>query len=545
MALPRVGYVESAKTPDLTGDNAMLSFVSRHQHQIQGTLSGFDRLRFVGSLLKLSYVSGLGAFLGVTGVLLKDFGEYMLGISRRIKQAGEQLALQTPSGHVHYLASGARSKEDFVRCLPAPEQLGPDGRIAVLSCVEPGRSYEVQRHPKTKHLELRSAVRKCLHQYFYLDHPIYGPMHVRVQTWVPFPVKIAFNGRDWLARQLDAAGIGYLKKDNTFLAIDDFPHAQALLMAQVQVNWPLVLDELVRQFHPVHAQWMPASWPGYYWSVEQSEWATDGVFGSPADLAALYPRLVHHGITTFSSRDVLRFLQQKVPAQGGVYGRFAGEVVSDLKARTEGVRIKHAYGLNSVKWYDKEGQVLRVETTIHDASGLKVYRPAGDDPAGELKWQELRKGVADLHRRCELSQTANERYLEALAAVESPVPLGELSGPLCHRLVKEGRRYRALNPQGDEDARLLEVVGRGEHLITGFRNRDVRRCRYGARSKDAAVHRRPSGRVSRLLALLRAQGLIQKIPKAHRYQVTARGREQIAAILAARAAAVDKLVEAA
>jgi hypothetical protein len=290
---------------------------------------------------------------------------------------------------------------------------------------------------------------------------------------------------------------------------------------------------------------MPASWPGYYWSVEQSEWATDVVFGSAADLAALYPRLVHHGITTFSSRDVLRFLQQKVPAQGGVYGQFAGEVVSDLKARPEGVRIKHAYGLNSVKLYDKQGQVLRVETTIHDAEGLKVYRPAGDDPAGELKWQELRKGVADLHRRCELSQAANERYLEAMAAVESPTPLGELSEPLCHRMVKDGRRYRALNPLGEEDARLLEFVGRGEHLITGFRNRDVRQCLYGDRSKDGTVHRQQSGRVSRLLALLRAHGLIQKIPKTHRYQVTARGREPIAAILAARAAAVEKLVEAA
>src|SRR5262245_42293098 len=141
MAPPRVRYRESAKTPP-TGDDAMLSFVSRHQQLIQGTLSGFDRLRFVGSLLKLSYVSGLGAFLGVTGVLLKDFGEYMLGISRRIKQAGEQLALRTPSGRVHYLPSGAQSKEEFVRGLPAPGRLDPDGLLAVLSCVEPCRSYE-------------------------------------------------------------------------------------------------------------------------------------------------------------------------------------------------------------------------------------------------------------------------------------------------------------------------------------------------------------------------------------------------------------------
>jgi hypothetical protein len=524
----------------------MQSFVSRHRHQIQGTLSGFDRLRFVGSLLRLSYVDGLAAFLGATGVLLKDFGDFMLELSQRIKQASEQIALGTPSGRVHYLPSGSRSKEDFVRGLPAPTGPGPAGLIAVLSCVEPCKTYEIHRNPRTKHLELQPALRKCLHYYFYLDHPTFGPMHLRLQTWIPFQVKIVLNGRDWLARQLDTAGIGYLKKDNTFVALDDFPRAQSLLDAQLQVNWPMALDELVSQFHPVHAEWMPATSPvNYYWSVEQSEWATDLVFGSSADLADLYPRLVHHGITTFGSRDVLRFLQQKVPALGGVHGRFAGEVVSDLKHRPEGVRIKHASGLNSVKLYDKQGQVLRVETTIHNASGLKVYRPSGDDPAGELKWQELRKGVADLHRRCELSQAANERYLEAMAAVESPTPLGDLSGPLCHRMIKEGRRYRALNPLGDEDARLLEFVARGEHLIAGFRNRDLRQWFYGDRSKDAAVHRRQSGRVGRLLALLRAHGLPQKIPKTHRYQVTTRGRERIAAILAARAAGVEKLVAAA
>ena len=524
----------------------MDTFVSRHHDQIQGILSGFDRLRFAGSLLRRSYAAGLSSFLAFTGILLKNAGDYMHGLSERIKRAGEQLALETPSGRVHYLESSSQSKEDFVRSLPAPERTGPDGLIAVLSCVEPCRSYEIRRDPKTKHLELRPAVRKCLHQYFDLDHPIYGPMHVRVQTWMPFRVKVVLNGRDWLARQLDAAGIGYLKKDNAFIAIDDFLGAQALLDAQLRVNWPMALGELVSRFHPVHAQWMPAcSREPYYWTVEQSEWATDVVFRSPAALQALYPRLVHHAITAFGSRDVLRFLQQKVPAQGGRHGRFAGEVVSDLKGRPEGVRIRHSSGPNSVKMYDKHGQVLRVETTIHDAKDLKVYRPAGDDPAGELKWQPMRKGVADLHRRCERSQASNERYLESQAAAGSPVPLGELSGPLCRRLFKDGRRYRALNPLGEEDARLLEFVGRGEHVITGFRNRDVGRYLYGERSKDAAAHRRESGRVGRLLAVLRAHGVIQKVPRTHRYQVTARGREQIAAILAARAAAVEELVGAA
>ena len=52
---------------------------------------------------------------------------------------------------------------------------------------------------------------------------------------------------------------------------------------------------------------------------------------------------------------LLRFLQQKVPVRGGIHTQFTGEVVSDLKHRPEGVRIKHAYGLNSVKLYDKQG----------------------------------------------------------------------------------------------------------------------------------------------------------------------------------------------
>jgi hypothetical protein len=63
--------------------------------------------------------------------------------------------------------------------------------------------------------------------------------------------------------------------------------------------------------------------------------------------------------------------------------------------------------------------------------------------------------------------------------------------------------------------------------------------------RGIAIGWRQSGRMSRLLGLPRAHGLIRKFSKTHRQQVTPRGREQIAAILAARADGVEKLVEAA
>jgi hypothetical protein len=524
----------------------MESFVSRHQHQIQGTISGLDRCRFLGSLRMLSFSQGLASVLSAAGVLLKDFGNYVEGLSQKIKQASETIAQATPAGHVLYLPCSSQSKEDYVRALPKPVQDNKDGLVAVLSCVEPCQSVEVHRNANTKMLELRPALRKCLHYYFYLDHPTFGPMHVRLQTWLPWQIKVCLNGRDWLARQLDGAGIGYLKKDNAFTYIEDFARAQTLLDEQLRVEWPLALDELRHRFHPTHSEVLAGAFPQpYYWSVDQSEWATDVVFRTPEALAELYPLLVHHAITTFSARDVLRFLQQKIPAHGGFHSQFAGEVVSDLKHRPEGMRIKHRCGSNSLKLYDKQGQVLRVETTINDAAGLKAYRPVASDPEGPKRWQPLRKGVADLHRRCELSQAANTRYLEALGAVESPTPLERLSAPLCRAIVKDGRRYRALNPLSDEDATVLEAVMRGEHLIKGFRNRDLRQILYGARPEDVAAYRRQSNRVGRLLALLRAHGLIKKVPNTHRYQVTESGQAKITAILAARKATVEKLTAAA
>ncbi len=143
----------------------MQTFLARHQPQIQGTISGFDRLRFFGQMRMLSFVDGLAAFLSRAGVLLKHFGDYAEDLSDQIKQASIRIAEATPLGRVHYLESSAVSKEEVVHQLPPPQ--GGTGLAAVLSCVEPCRSYEVQRNPATKHLELKSALRKCLHYYFY------------------------------------------------------------------------------------------------------------------------------------------------------------------------------------------------------------------------------------------------------------------------------------------------------------------------------------------------------------------------------------------
>jgi hypothetical protein len=522
----------------------MKTFLQRHADHVMGAISGFDRLRFRGTLRPLAHTGGMCKFLYASQVLYKDFKEYVTTVTDQVRAAARQLA-EKANRPLEYLASSNIDKEQWARQRATADGV-EKGLIGVLSCVELCRSYHVQRNPQTKHLDLAGGPSKCLHYYFYFQHPRVGLLHARLQTWFPFDLRICFNGREWLCRELDRAGVGYLRRENCLVAVDDVPRAQRLLDRQLRTDWCHLLGSIADQVHPTRHEIVKA-WPtDYYWSLDESEWATDILFRSPAELAALYPMLVRHAMSCFGSRDVLRFLGRKVPTKGAIsYGRFNGEVLSDLRQRPEGMRVKHRLNKNSIKMYDKQGSVMRVETTINCPHDMKVYRPKEGDEGGPKSWRYMRKGVADVHRRAEVSQAANERYLDSLAAAQDTTPLGQLSEPLCKSKRYKGKPVRALNPLAADDAALLTAVSRGEFSINGFRNRDLQPLLYSSTAKSPDEKRRRSAAVTRKLRLLRAHGLIRKVPRTHRYQVSDKGRLAIAALLAARQADAAKLTAAA
>jgi len=521
----------------------MSSFLQRHADDVLGILSGFDRLRLRGTLRLIANARGMQAFLSHAGVLLKDFAHYVEGVTARVKQATEAVATAADRPLL-YLPRPSVDKEQMARGIAERDGIH-EGLICTLKSVELCWSYDIHRNRETKHLDLVPASRKCLHYYHYFVHPQLGVMHVRLQSWFPFTMHVCLNGREWLARQLDAAQLGYRRRGNCFVWLEDVAAAQRLCDQQLHTTWESLLNSLVPQVNPAHDALRFAGGPlRYYWSVDQSEWASDVLFKDARRLDALYPVLVAHGLTRLGSRDVMHFLGRRVPAEG-VDGHFRGEVVSDLVVRPEGVRVKHRVNGNAIKMYNKQGSVLRVETVINQARDLTVYRPKEGDPGGAKDWRYLRKGIADLWRRAELSQQANKRYLAAMAAVEEPTPLGTLSQPLCQRVRYQGQSVRALNPLAAADAALLAAIHSGEFLLTGFRNRDLRRLLYGGAAPDAAAARQRSAAVTRKLRLLRAHGLIRKVSRTHRYLLSAKGQVIVAALLAARQADTATLAAAA
>jgi len=514
----------------------MKEFVARFAALVTGVLSGFDRLVFRGYLLPLMRDRGMHILLHLAGIRLLDFRKYVRETTEMLKEATLAEAVEGDRP-IRYLESPAISKEDLARKL-LTEHPVDEGLICVFKAVEPCRTFEYHKSQDPKERGLRLQANKCLHVYKYYLHPRFGFMNARIQTWFPFNVQVCLNGREWLARDLERRRRSFKRVDNCFTWLDDPRLAQRLMNRQLATDWSEELDAIARVLNPVHDT-IFEPWPmNYYWSAYQTEWATDLMFKNPRALAGIYPSLVDQAMRHFKSPDVMRFLARKA------HGNFTGEITSGFKDRAEGVRVKHWVRGNSVKMYDKAGSILRVETTIARPGDFKVLRPRQDDPDGALEWRPLRKGVADLHRRAELSQQSNNAYLDALSVVEDTTPCSEIFDAVSRPVTYAGRRARALRLNDAKDVDLLQAISRGEFAVAGFRNRDLRRLLIpGSDSANPWDLHRAATRVSYQFRLLRAHGLIRKIQKSHRYRLTKRGRLLTMALFATRTANVKELLD--
>ncbi len=489
----------------------MEDFIRAHEKDIIGVLNGFDRLVLRGTLRRLVLPGGMACYLHQVGVLLKDFGAFAEEQTKRLRKASLDVA-ECAGRPIVYLSRPQISKDETARKIAVDDGI-TEGLVCILKAVESCQSFGIFRNREMKRLDLEVRKRQGLVLYHYWIDPTFGFMSARIQTWLPFGIQVCLNGREWLARQMDACGMRYQRRDNCFVWIEDPVRAQVLMGEQLKTDWPFHLEAIADRLNPARAAMLAPFFGTYYWSVFQSEWASDVMFSTPEALAAIYRPLVRSSIAVHDSKDVMRFLGRKP------HGAFKGEVISRYRDRSQGVRIRHTVQGNSIKAYDKQGQVLRFETTINNPRGFKVYRPLEGDSQGELAWRPMRKGIADLHRRARVSQASNDRYAASLAVVEIKRSLGQVAEEIFSPVSWKNARARGLRPFSPEDHDLFGAIASGEFSINGLRNCDLlAKLHPGLHSPQD--RRRLSARTTRKLRLLRAHGIIRKVPRSHRYKVT-------------------------
>jgi hypothetical protein len=499
----------------------MERFLNRYSDRIVGVIEGFDRILFRGVLLSISNCRGLDSFLCSQHILYKDFGKFAQQVSARLRTHAEEMAKQG-GREFRYLTSSTESKEEIAREIAEHDRI-TEGLVCVLACVEPCQSFEIRR--RESGLNFVSVPRKCTHLYFYYLDAELGWMHIRLQTWLPLQIQVCLNGREYLACALEREGIGYEQRDNCFVRIDDLDRAQQLLDRLHKRKWERVLNAWARRVNP----WLdPKSKPqfyGYYWTMRQVEYATDVIFRNEEALEEIYPALADHAIKAFGARDVMRFLGRRTNS------RFNGEVQSNYRVRIEGLCVKHWVEENSIKIYNKQGSVLRIETTINNPKRFRVWREVERKGQKVMRWVPMRKGIVDLKRRVALGRAANARYLDALAVVGEPKPSHRILDEVSRRIEVNGRHYRALRPVSPEESRIFRVVMRGEFQVQGIRNQDLRRALEPEAEADAESQRRASARTTRQLRLMCAHKLVYKVPHNNYYRITKRGHEVMATAL--------------
>ena len=377
----------------------MRKFIDACKMSIVGVLRGFDRIVFQGKFRSLQYPEGAQQFFTDRGILFKDAKNWIQEQTCRIVQDVERISMAKTGRGITPLPSSRLRKEDVAR--ERQREMGIDtGLIGVWSCVEECMSYHIR--PAKGRPVLAPVNTRCKHLYLYFDHPTYGFMSIRLQTWMPFMVQIALNGREWLGRSLQSAGIGHERRHNKIIACDDFARAQSLLDRQVNhSNWRRILHGLVPCIFPglndVVGDTMTYTW--YCW---QSEWATDLVFTNIGAVQDRMEGVLEHALATHGSARVMRFFDKATNADCLLRKNASPAIVSRMLDFGDGMRLRHWLGGNSVKVYNQYN-VVRVETTVNNPAQFKIPRRTSDK--AEPRAMPMRKGVEDMTMRAKISRS--------------------------------------------------------------------------------------------------------------------------------------------
>ncbi len=132
---------------------------------------------------------------------------------------------------IDWAGKGVRKEDHVLPALRRLEKRNAYGVYFMFKSMEQGRTFRitVPKYPTQdpNHRILAHQRSRFTHYYFYIRDEVLGPIIVRVASFFPFHATYWLNGHSFLERELKRAGIGFHKKDNAFLAVDDVAALQA------------------------------------------------------------------------------------------------------------------------------------------------------------------------------------------------------------------------------------------------------------------------------------------------------------------------------
>jgi len=506
---------------------------------IKGSIKGFDRIVFKGTLRPIAYAMGMQSFLMTQGVLNKNYKEWVSAKSTRIIEAANEYSQKACGKDVIYIPSCNIRKEELAHTEQQKSGI-KEGLIGVWSCVESCTTFKSTYDPKAGYPKLRLENSRCKHLYFYFDHIDYGFMSIRLQTWAPYNIQIALNGREWLRRSLDKKNCKYIVSGNKFLHIDEYELAQQLLDDQLNIRWEEIFSKFLADVFPSMADILGEEMT-YYWTLWQSEVAKDYIFESPESLSPFMDNFLRHALITGTSDRVLKYMGRPVKKDGQPHPLSNPELLTRVNLWHDGMRIRHWVDQNSVKFYNEQN-VLRFEMTMNNPGKYLVHRyTEGQDKVEAKKLLPMRKGLADINVRVKVSNDRINCFTEHIATASDKTPLGKVLDRITSPVSLKSKKIRGLDVMG-KDIEILKAIADPIFDVGFISNKAIQQKLVDSIWAKGMTGKKLSSRISRHLSLLRAHGLIKKLPNQRKYSLTDKGRKITTALNAALAASTEDLM---
>jgi hypothetical protein len=342
--------------------------------------------------------------------------------------------------------------------------------------------------------------------YFYCVDADFGPFFLKFSTYFPYTAKLYVNGNEWAKRQAAKAGIGYEPLDNGFAAVDDVPAVQAICDSL----GPEHIDALLRKWlrilpHPFTDADEAAGYR-YELSILQAEFSLTQMLDRPVSGRIFFEQVLHDNLDIGRPDQVSLVFDRRIIGKGrsATPGRFRTRVITDGVIPSLHVDYKNT----KIKQYHKEGRALRTETTINDTRDFR-----------------LSKRLTNLPALRQIGFSANRRLLGVQRLSHDPIrgaqAFTDLTAPI---LTDTGTRIPGLRFGDPRAHALLHALLIHRLLPHGFTNRELRTLiapLLGTPPEDITA-----GKMTYDLRRLRAHGLITRVPRSRRYQITDTGLTQ-------------------
>jgi hypothetical protein len=477
----------------------MLSVKEVLQNKVSLDIECVDRVLLNGYVKYLQMAGGVVNFIREQKGMPIPSPKVLYEMTQRYHTAVKAFA--EAEGLAVYKFKKGEKKEEVAKAHLAKFE-GQSGVVLIGKAQEKASAFSGRRADREDGkvwFDYRRRTVNVTHYYFYILDEEFGLGFIKVCSYLPFEVKVCFNGHEWAKQQLRQEGIEFESLANGFASCAEPDRLQeichSLSAEKIQAYFDHWVDKLP---WPLTGTERAAGYE-HRLSIWQLEVSRTQIFIDPAQGRALVETIIHDNLDLGRPERVSLLFERAVTK--ATPSEFHTRVLQHGVLPSIRIKYKHS----ALKQYFKDGRGLRTEMMVNNMADFG-----------------FNKGVANFADIVAFGYQCNNRLLEQLQLSQDCfLPLDQVRhlGQPTH--LDNGQRASALRFGDPRVMALMAALTRHAYVISEMTNKSLRESVAQLMGVEPAQY--TSAKMSYDLRRLRLKGLLERLPHSHAYRLTELG----------------------